>query len=435
MERMRVSTSNRILLRGLATLVVLLLASGRSLADPPPPTPALTLEAALSTARQNSRLVAAARLRIGEARGDLTGASILLVDNPEIAAEAGPTFPGASGGETTAAIGVGVEQRFETGGQRTHRIDQARAEVGAASASADDVQRVVDLAVARTFYGALGSELRLQLLEENERLARELHDVASRRLDAGDGTPLEVNTARIRLAEAQRRTVATRTERQAVGVRLAELLGLAPSTALMLQGDLPGDETAPAADVLAARAVRARPDLAAAARQLDAARSAIDLADAEAWPDIGVGVFYGRDQGDDTVTAGLRVPIPLFNRNQGERERARATRERVSAEQDALRLSVESEVHEALLAYEQARSALHLYNAEVLRAQEESLGLLQRALEAGEVGIPDVIVVQREVIEGREAYLDVRLDLALARAAVLASANLPQTGTPQGVAP
>lgn len=431
-------TSTRDRRRGLALLVALLLVTTRSWADPPPSPPppvTLTLEGALSTARQNSRLLAAAHLRIGEARGDLTGASILLVNNPEIVAQAGPRLPGAADGDTTLDLSVGVEQFFETGGQRGDRIARAQAEVDASRASAADVQRVIELAVARAFYGARAADLRLQLLEENERLVRELHEVARRRLEAGEATPLELNAARIRLAEAQRRTVVARTARQVAAVRLAELLGLAPSTQLTLQGDLPGDEAAPAADVLVASALRARPDLAAAARGIDASAAAIDLADAEAWPDIGVGVFYSRDEGDDIFTAGLRVPLPLFNRNQGERQRARATRDRLVAERGALVLSVESEVRQALLAYEQARSALQLYDAEVLRAQEESLGLLERAFEAGEVGISDVIVLQRELIEGREGFLDVRLDLALTRAGLLAAASLPQTGPLQGGTP
>ncbi len=88
-----------------------------------------------------------------------------------------------------------------------------------------------------------------------------------------------------------------------------------------------------------------------------------------------------------------------------------------------------------MLAYGQARAGLLLYDAEVLRAQEESLQLLQRAFQAGDIGIPNVIVVQREVIESREGYLDVRLELARTRAAVLAAAHLPQTTTSQGKTP
>lgn len=421
--------------RGLALFVALALPTATAWGDPPPWREPLTLEAALSSARQNSLFIEAARLRIGEAQGDLTGASLLLVDNPEVVVEAGPRIPGDAERDARLELSLGLEQRFETGGQRGHRIDRARAEVQATSASAADVQRVIDLAVATTFYDALGAEHRLRLLEEYERLARVLYDIARRRLDAGEGTPLDVSAARIRLAEAQRGTIATRADRKAAVVRLAELIGVAASTPLTLQGELPGDEVVPDPDVLVARAVASHPGLEASAHAIEAARATVALADAEAWPDIGVGVFYGHEEGDDIVTAGLRVPIPLFNRNQGERARARAARKRLVAERAALELSVDSEVRRAVVAYEEARSALRIYDADVLRAQEESLELLQRAFQAGQVGVPDVIVVQREVIEGRQGYLSARLALARARAALLASAGIPQTSKIQGVTP
>jgi len=400
-------------------------------AQPPGPPRSLTLEGALAIASQNSPLMRAARVRIREAQGDLTGASMLLRDNPVIAASAGPRLSAQEGQDPTLDLDVGIQQQFEIGGQRGDRIDRARADIEAARASTEDVQRVIDLAVAVAFYETLGNRQRLELLDQNEQLARDLHQAAQRRLEAGEGTPLELNTARIRLAEARRQTIAARTALRSSSVRLAEILGLSPGTELSLSGELPTQQSAPSMEALLARARRSRPDLVAAERRVEAARAAIDLANAEAWPDITVGVFYGQEEGDQTITARLRVPIPLFNRNQGARERARAVRDRRIAERDAVELTVASDLRQALLAYEQAREALALYDAEVLAAQSESLELLQRAFEAGEVGIPDVLVVQRELIEGQAGFLAVRQELARALSRARASANLPQTGTAQ----
>ncbi len=414
---------------------VLVLVPARMATAEPSATLPLGLEAAVSMARQNSQLVRAARLRIGEAEGDLTGASILLVNNLDLAVSAGPRTSGLVEDVQTTDFEIGVGQRFEIGGQRAHRIKRARAELEAARAVSADVERVIDLAIARTFYAALADEARLELLNQNEGLAKELYDIARRRLEAGEGTPLELNTARIRLAEAQRRTMAAHTRLQAATVRLAELLGLPPDTRLDPQGDLPRGEETSRVDALVTRALQFRPDLAGATHNVEASAAAIELAEAETWPDPELGVSYSEEEGDRILMVGLRVPLPFFNRNQGERERALATRDRRAAERDALRLSIESELLQALLVYDQARRALRLYDAEVLAAQSESLDLLQRALEAGEVGLADVIVVQREVIEGREGYLDVRLALAQARAAALAAASLPQTATLRGEKP
>lgn len=419
---------------GIVILVALTLTTTPTEAAPPPQSP-LTLAAALSLARQNSRLMAAARLRIDEAEGDLVTASILLRDNPEIAIEAGPTFPGPTGGGLRPEIAIGIEQRLEIGGQRGRRVERSRAEVEAARADADDTVRVIDLALAQAFYEALASDVRVQLLLESERLAGELAKVASERLAAGAGTPLEVGTARIRLAEASRRTLVARAKRGAASLRLSQIMGLAPTKSLQLEGELPDSEPPLDVDALVARTLAEHPSLRAAHRRLEASEAAVQLADSEAWPDLGVGLTYGRSDGEDTVTAGLRMPLPFFDRNQGERQRTRSTRERIAAEEEALRLSIEAEIRGALLQYNNSLAALEIYDDGVVGAQREILELLHRALSAGDVAIADVIVVQREVVEGRQGYLDARLALALARANALAAANYPQTETLQGGTP
>lgn len=406
--------------------------AGTARADPPRE---LDLATAIATARQNSPVLSAAQLRIREAQGDLTGASILLINNPELSAFAGPRSTSGQSSSWSVDVDIGLEQRFEIGGQRGHRIDGARASERASEASADDVRRVVDLAVALTFSEALAAERRLQVLEESERLARSLFDATRVRLERGEGTPLEVNTARIRHAEVQRRLSSARAVRRATVIRLSELLGLSPGTGLGLRGDLPDTALAQPEDRLVAQALDTRPDLRAATNEVEATDAAVKLADSRAWPDVSLGLVYSRDEQDNVILGGLRIPLPLFNRNQGERERSRATAARARAEKLTRQLAVESEVRTVYAEYEQARDALQLYDAEVLRAQEESLQLLQRAFEAGQVSYADVIVVQREVLESRDGYLDARLGYARARARVLAASDLPQLAAAQGGAP
>jgi len=395
----------------------------------------LTLESALTLAHQNNKLLKAAKLRIDEAKGDLAGASLLLSNNPELSITAGPRFPQNGNEDGTTDYGFGVEQRLEIGGQRGHRIDRAQAEIGAANANADEVRRVIDLAVATTYYDALAADHRLKLLQENELLAQTLFQVAHQRLNAGEGKPLEVNAAQIRLAETQRMTAATRAERTSAIVRLTELIGASFSSSYNLQGELPEGGNVPVIDSLVAEALELHPGLAAASHRIEAANAAEALANSEAWPDVTLGMSYDREEGNEIIRGGLGIPIPLFDRNQGERIRMQVTRERLLAEKSALELSIEAEIRQAVIAYEQAADVFHIYNSDVLRAQDESLELLQRSFEAGEVGIADVIIVQREVIEGRQGYLAAQLALARARAELLAAVGIPQTKEIQGVNP
>jgi len=394
----------------------------------PAPEP-LSLETALTVSRQNYRLREAARARVEEARGDLTLASYLLVYNPELNVSIGPRYPSDPIRDRTTDYEIAIGQRFEIAGQRGHRIDQAEGLLLATESEVRDVERVIDLAVSGIFYQTLAATERLGLREEAEELAVGLFAVAQHRLDRGDGTPLALNTARIRLAEARRRALVTRAELEQSLLSFAEILGLPPPSEhpFVLDGELPTSQGEPSEDDLVQMALQNRPDLAARTHTVEAATALVELTRSEAWPDLSVGFSYERDELDDKYQGQLNIPLPFFNRNQGPIARARGTLRRASAEAEAIRLAIGSEVRRAYSAFDQARRAAELYDAEVLAAQKESLDLLLLAFRAGEVGYADVILVQRELLDGREGYLDARLALALARAGLLAASNLEQT--------
>lgn len=408
---------------GLVLSLLLLFGAGQGFAqaDPLPP---LDLPGAIALARARSPLLRAARLRIDEARGDLTGASLLLLSNPELEVSAGPRLPGLAGQSATAAVDVGIAQRLELGGQRGRRVARATEEVAASRAEADDAERVVSLAVATLFYEGLAAVERSALSREAEQLAGELADVARIRVERGAEPPVVLNSARIRLAEARRKSREASVEQVSTTVRLARTLGLPPGTQVILAGKLPGAATLPPAEELFSRAQDARPDILATSRRLQAARASIGLADATAWPDLTLGVRYGVDQQDRLVTGTLGIALPVFSRNQGEKERSRAAALRVEAELAALRLEVEAQSREARARFEAAVDALAIYDAEVLRAQEDSVALLRTSYAAGKIDFTQVVLLQRELLEGRLGYLDARLAVARAEAGLRAAAGL-----------
>ena len=408
---------------GIVALAMVMLVVATSSAQPPE---SLDLEAALEISGQNNHLLRAARDRILEAEGDLIGASLLLLHNPELEFSLGPRYSFDLLREKTTDFEVGVDQRLEIAGQRGRRIEWATANVDASHAGADDTQRVIELAVAMAFYDTLAGEERVGLMGEAEELAESLYEVARLRFELGEGSRLELATAQIRFAEARRRTLVANRLRRSSSIVLAELLGLGGEDQLTLVGDLPTAQTTPGVDDFVDRALELRPDLLAGRHGVEAATAAVEVARKEGWPDASVGFHYAREEGDDIYLAKFSVPLPLFNRNQGQTVRARGTLARLRSELDAGQLAVESEVRRAYVAYEQAGEAAQIYSAEVLAAQEESLELLTRAFEVGEADYAAVMIVQRELIEGREGYLDARLDLARAQARLLAAASLSQ---------
>ncbi len=419
-------------------------------AAPPPKTTAgipgspLTLVDALAAARAHNPTLTAARAAVDEARAQVQGARVTVPYNPQVFLEGGPRV----GSETTLELDVGAMQRLETGGQRRYRVRRAQAGVAVSRARVDELARQVEAQVARAFYRLLAAQERLTILAENEELARTVWKLAVAREEAGDATQLDVNAARLGLAEATRRTLAERGRRDATRLELARLLGitgaavsdLSPSAGgwpgvVRVAGTLPSPAPLPSPGDprvarLMERAVQTRLALAGFPDALRQTRAEIRLADAEASADVGVGLRYSHDDAGEGVLASLRVFLPVFQRNQGPRAQARAKRLRLEAQAQSLRAQVQAQVQRALVAYAQAREAARLYDDEVIEAQRESLGLVKKALDAGSTGVAALLSIQRELLAGREGYLSTRLALALARADLLAALGLPQSADP-----
>lgn len=411
---------------GLILAVALFCSSDSAAAQGKPGSP-LTLATALELANANSPLLRSAELAVSEAGGGLTQAAVLLVDNPEVTARMGQRSGPIGIGTSYTDFEIGLEQRIEIAGQRGRRIGIARAWMQAARAEADDARRVVELAVATSFYEALAADERVSLALENEVLAERLADVAERRLEAGIGTPLEVNAATVRLAEARRLRLRADAERQANLHRLRSYLGIELPETTTLEGTLPESGPPADADVVLAGALANRPDLRASERRVEAAAAQAGLARAESWPDVSLVAAVARDEEAKILTAGLRVPLSLFNRNQGVRAASVAARERATAEREASVLDVSAETRSVVVLYEQAREGVALYDADVVAMMEESAALMQFAAEAGELGIAEVLVVQAELLNGRLGYVDVRLELATAGARLRAAVGASQS--------
>ena len=391
----------------------------------------LDLGSALALARENSPLIRAARERIQEAQGDLTTASILLRNNP-VASFAYGRRDSAGGAPTQTDSGIALFQEFEIAGQRRARMGVATAEMEGARASAADIERTIEAAVAWSFVEALAAAEKLALVEINARLAEELFDISRVRVEKGASAPIELNASRIRLALARGQQADALATLRRSRIVLLSLLGIGSGKPVDLVGSLPASEELPEPEALLTQAYANRPDILAAEAEIRAAEAGVKLARAEAWPSPVLGAEFSDDEGDRITSGTLSIALPIFQRNQGVRMRAEAGLKRVREDLALIKLQVEREVRELLAEYERARATLALYDDEVVKAMEENVVLLRTMFEAGKVGYTDVALLQRERIETGLALLQARKDIATTTVNLRSSAGLPLVPAPQG---
>lgn len=339
--------------------------------------------------------------------------------NPEVSAEAGPSRnPELS----TSDAAISLRQTLELGGKRTKRSAAASARLEASTGLSSWARLAVLVRVRRTYGLAILARHRLGSAREAEAIASELKAAADERLRLGAGTLLELNVATAAAGRARAELVAAELALTDAQIALAAAVGdpgrveLEPvEDRLPLFAAIPDDEAA-----FVERSLAARPDLASARRDVQAAEAEVRVADSAAVPDLTLGVTQGREGLDDARSTlfGVSLPIPLFNRNQGPRVSARAALDRSRAAENALRQAVTREALAAHRRYTLTRQAVEGFDRDVVEKLGENLTLALQSFQAGKIGLLEFNIVRRELVETRVSFLGAERELVEAQAAL-----------------
>jgi cobalt-zinc-cadmium efflux system outer membrane protein len=376
----------------------------------------LTLTDVLARAREQAPQIVSARLAVEEARGRLLGASVRLQANPQIDASLGRR----NAPETRYTdFELGFGQSFEPGARRSARIDAANAVIAQGTANVEEATRSVLQQAASAYYRAVHSSDRIRLLNGAFELATSVFSIADRRFRAGDIAVLDVNLARASLARVRaEREGAEAAKALAIG-ELRELLRLTEDV------DVSGSLTTPArVDLTAAQqSASQRPELRALEAGVREAEAELRLGQGYGRPEYGVGVRYAREEGDQILLGGLTVTLPVFSKGQEQQAVAAARAARLRAELEAAKARIAAEVRAAFDSYTRRLAAVGVLEADAVPGLDENEQLTTRSFEVGQIGLPDLLLIRRELLETRMQYVDALLEAALARTDLDASAG------------
>ena len=412
----------------LVTAVVLALASTVRADD----VVRVSLDDALALLRRQSPEVLAAALRVRAARGDVVTAGLL--PNPTLSTGVGnfplgrTNPPGLGVGDTVVA-NVGVAQELLLWGRRGARVAAARGKEAAAEAERADVDRRLAYEVRAQFVAVLEASERLRLARENLARYQETVRVSERRSREGDISPAEYDKVALEERRFEREVDEAVVDRREAVAALLPLIGVdAPDVEAV------GTLTLPAAreDVaqLIDEALARRPDLRAAERARDAADAALRLARTQRWPDPTVGVQYTHSEfgisGDlaNQLGTSLSLPLPVFDRNQGEITRAEAEALATRHDVEKLRLEIPEEVRSAVNGYTVARTRVQRYEAGFLRQAIDARRAAEASYREGAVSLLELLEAERTYIETQRDHLDALRDANVAASALTRAAAL-----------
>ncbi len=367
----------------------------------------ISLDDAIKAALTRNPTLNALRLEEEVAQGQLQKARLPFPANPilEGMGSRKERLPEEGSGKVTN-YGVKLSQEFEVAGQRGLRIDVAQKNLARITLEIKNSERILAYEVKNAYAAALALKERVTLAQEVVKLREDLLDLTKTKYQAGDVSALEVNLAEVEVSKAKKDLMAAERSFREAMLALQGLMGESPTGGLVIEGHLsPEAVVIPDREILR-NALPERPDIRAAAAEVDRSGRAEQLARREAIPNPSLGGFYNRDELKNDTGLILSIAIPLFDRKQAEQKEAQARLGQARIRQTGLERTVDREFEQEYTNLVSSYRELSVYRKEIIVKSLENLELLNLAFKEGKISFFDVRLAQRDTIELRFGYLD-----------------------------
>ena len=358
----------------------------------------LTLDAALQAAFANNPDLAAAQWEIDIAEGGRQQAG--LIPNPVASWDAEDTR------RDTRTTTLKLSQTLELGGKRGARIDVATRAQDAAALALEQRRNTLRAEVIDGYYGALRAQERLDLAQRSLALAERGLVVANGRVTAGKSSPVEATRALVQLSQ-----IRLEFNRAHMGLtdayrRLAASTGSAATDFQAVATPSHSTPPLPCATQLLAR-LEQTAELRLAELQIVQSEASVGLEKAQRIPDldVSIGSQYDASVRERVNLVGVSMPIPLFNRNQGNVLAATRRADQARDLRNAAELRLRTETRQAVDLWQTANTEVRAFNQQILPAAQSAVDSATRGFEMGKFNFLDVLDAQRTLIAARTQYL------------------------------
>ena len=349
---------------------------------------------------------AQAEIRVAEARKRQAG----LYPNPTVG-YIGEQISGGSqrGGEQ----GAFIQQDIVLGGklaaaQRVSEQDRLQAE----AERGEQLLRIQN-AVAMAYYQSLGAQETVAIRERLVKLAQDASTTAQQLFNVGQADEPDVLQAQVEASQEEVALVSSEQRQQSLWRSLAAVMGqpnLPPGNLVGSLEELPDVDTQRWLENI----LQNSPAVKIASLSLARAQAELDRAKREPIPDLQLraGIEQNRELVESTgKPVGLQgfaevgVRIPIFNRNQGNVQAARASIERADLEQQRVQLLLRERSSSVFQTYLTAKAAVERYRSQMIPRAEKAYNLYLARYRNMAAAYPQVLVSQRTLFQLQTDYV------------------------------
>ncbi|MBI3730379.1 MAG: TolC family protein [Burkholderiales bacterium] len=396
----------------------------------------LTLEQAWKFAENGNATLRQANAQLAAIQGEATDASAALWNNPKLTGEHVSRKVPQSGMSTESRRewSTGIEQTFEIAGQQGYRRKATQLQLQAVEASIEDTRRAIRAEVERRFVQVLSLQERIVTERQSLKIIEDTAASVKKRVAAGEDSKLDGNLAQVEAARAGNQ----------IGVLEEQLIQARADLAIALQ--IPGDLLPPvsgtlgvASPVYTLEALLSnslnRPLLRSLDYREQSAKSRLALERATRYPDLTVGLSTGREgpanARERLTTLTLSIPLPLFRNNVSGIGRASTELSQAQIERETSIRDTGSNINSLWKKLQSLSNRVNALQQNILPALEENQRLSVKSLQAGEIGLFQLLVVTRQVLDGRRDLIDAQTELRLARISLHETAGWNESAASQ----
>lgn len=383
-------------------------------------TPVITIDQAIQEAISKNLDLIAQRLNVGVA--ETREITAKLRPNPVLTI-AGQTLNllGATYSPDTPLgpnqLNIHTDVPMERGHKREERMSLAKEQKSLAELGVREAMRQVIFGVQTAFVDIQQAKNNLTLAQENLRSLEGVVTINEARLRSGDLSQLELERSRVAAFLYRASVQQAQLQLDQAKTRLQLLMGRKLKTANFdVAGDLRRTDITDAEPDIAKKALLTRPDYLAGQQSQVRSQADLRLQLANGKVDYSVGAELTRQSawGKSGNSIGLyfSMPLPVFNKNQGEILRARREITLAGAQKDALESSIATEVEQAFRQYSVSRQLLTLVETDMLGKAKNVRDITEYSYRRGEASLVEFLDAQRAFNDATQAYNDARASFA-----------------------
>ncbi|MBD3386962.1 hypothetical protein GF407_18810 [candidate division KSB1 bacterium] len=338
-----------------------------------------------------------------------------LRPNPEFEFElenfggSGP-FNGFTASEYTLAIG----QRLELGGKRKKRKTLAALGRDLAVQDYEAARLNLHTKVIKHCLEVSRAQQQKRLREEQVRTARQLVSYIEEHIHSGALSTADRARARVVLATAEIEHYRASQEQYSAKCRLAATWGSETANFTLAPGELQIPNSIPSLESILPL-VNQNPDIARQEYERKRAEAVIELEKSKRIPDpvIAAGYRCFNDIDKSALMVKLSLPFPLFNRNQGNLQKAMIQKQQIWLNTRNKRVEINTKIKTLYYDLKAIHKKIRLLEDEILPQAEQAFQITRTSYTKGKLNFIEVSDAQKSWFEYRDGLISARIEYCM----------------------